>query len=173
MRDVGAEAANQRDAVRIGRHRQHLCADSLGELDGDVADAAAGAEDHQLLARLEVERVVEPAKRRDAVRAQRAGFSGVDPRGDRRHIVGGNGDVLRVEPALECIGVDAVSGLEALDGAADGDDGASAVIADDPRELPFRPHLELSRAQLRIPDSDPGRVEADEHLPGLGPRYRQ
>ena len=52
-----------------------LRTDALGELDGDVADAAARAEDHHRLALLEAKRVVEAPKRRDAVRAQRAGFS--------------------------------------------------------------------------------------------------
>jgi hypothetical protein len=67
--------------------REHTGTHALGELHGEVADAAAGTEDHNRLAGLEGQRVIQAAKRGHRVNVHRARLLGRQLVGDARDVV--------------------------------------------------------------------------------------
>ena len=111
----------------------------------------------------EVQLIVEAAQRGHAVRAERARCLDAQPVRDGRDRVLVERDVLRVEPALEGVGVDAIADVKAPHAVAQGDHLARSVVADDARE-PARTELDLAGPDVRIPDADPGGVQPDEDL---------
>jgi hypothetical protein len=117
-----------------GGHRSR----SAGELHGEVADAAAGTEDHDRLGGLESQRVIQAAKRGHRVHGHRARMLGRQLAGDARDVVGLDRGILGVETALgiqQAESVDAVAGLEPLDAIARGRNGVRAIRAKQIEEL--------------------------------------
>ena len=160
---VGAQPSHQVDAVGSRCDRQHLRAHPFRELHGDVADAAAGAEDHQRFAGLEPQLVVQPAQGGDAVRAQGARLVRFHAGRDRRHVVLVDRDIFGIEASVHRIGVDALTDAKAGHPVAGRHHRARAVVADHPREL-LLARRNLALADVGIPDADAGGVELDEDL---------
>ncbi len=170
--DVGSELPYERDAVRPGGGGEDPRPHPLRELHGEVSDPAARAEHQQRLSCREVELIVEAAQRGDPIRTERPRLLGAQSGGDRGDLVLRDRDVLGVEPALEAVRVDAIADAKALRPIAQGDHLARSVVADDLRERAL-PELDLARADVRVPDADPGAVEPDEDLVTFGLRHRK
>src|SRR5258706_9443771 len=134
-----------------------------------MTDAAARAEDHQILAGAELQLVLQPSERGDAIGTEGACLLGRDVRRYDRGLVFLDGHVLSVEPALDRIGIPAIGPLGSLDSLADSHDGSRAVVSKDFREA-LLAELELTGSHVEAPDANPCGPEPDENL--VPPRLR-
>jgi hypothetical protein len=133
---VGAEATHEGCAIGARRGGDHIGAATLGELHGEHADIAARAVDDQRFAPLEFERVVDALQRRESDRRNRAGVHQVEAYWNRRHLSGGDGDILRVEAAfwiVVAVGIHLIAEFEPSHARARGDDRARAIRSQDER----------------------------------------
>src|SRR5260221_3424982 len=168
-RRVGIQHLDESHAIAARSDREHTGTHAPGELHGEVADAAAGTEDHDRLAGLEGQRVIQAAKRGHRVHGHRARLLGRQLVGDARDVVGLDRGVLCVETALgiqEAESVDAVAWLEPLDAVAHGRKGAPAIGAKYIRELRLDAEFpgEAALALEQVPLPHAGALDMDQHL---------
>ena len=170
---VGAERADQVQ-VPGAAHPGHLGPEPLGELHGEGADAARGADDQDLLARLDA-RVVAQALQ-GGQRGQGDGRGLLEAQVGRLaldHVLG-DADVLG-EAARGDVGVHLVAGAQPGHGLADRLDLPGDVAAEQRLARPAQPELradDVGQAphEVPVPRVGGGGVDADEHLVVLDDR---
>jgi hypothetical protein len=138
-------------------------AEVAGELDGQVTDASGRGVHKDVLAGLDVGDVDQCLVGGGPGQRQRGRGQGVQPGRDRGQLGSPDGGVLGVGAAADVGGAaqDPVADSEAVDGIANGCDGACQVSAEHQRQLVGHESAEVALADLPVQRVDAGSVDAE------------